>query len=189
MCCAHNHVLLFKMDVEMDQTTLVKKLLDAINASGEFQSNIPDNVAQLLTAALSQVVQSPQDEDNTSADDQLIVDNDTNRQYLTPADNVERTVEVAGYSITDQRPLGVKFPAEVRRRIVSMRKEGLKCKDIAKDLGASVSGVQKVWERFLATGTIRDRKPSSYAGRPKKYNNTPTVKPDEVNEDIVMFYN
>ena len=32
-----------------------------------------------------------------------------------------------------------------------MRKEGRKYKAIAKELGVSVSGVQKVWERFLAT--------------------------------------
>ncbi len=161
-------------ETEIDQNTLIRKLLEAINGSGELQSNIPENVAQLLTAALSQVVQSPQDGDHH------IITVQEDSQYLTPADNVERTVEVSGYSIADfQRPLGVKFPAEVRRRIVSMRKEGLKCKDIAKDLGASVSGVQKVWERFLATGTIRDRKPSSYAGRPKKYNND-VIKSEEV---------
>ena len=67
------------------------------------------------------------------------------------------------------RPICVKFPIEVRKKIISMRKKGMKSKDIAKEMKISVSGVQKVWERFLATGMIQDRKPSTYAGRPKKY--------------------
>ena len=153
-----------------DQTLLIKKLLETVTASsGELQSSVPENIAQFLTTALSQVIQTTQDDDTAAT-----TSDEIQRQYLTPADNVESIVEVAGYSI-DQRPIGVKFPAEVRKKIVSMRKEGLKCRDIAKELGASVSGVQKVWERFLATGTIRDRKPSTYAGRPRKYS-----APDEV---------
>lgn len=42
-------------------------------------------------------------------------------------------------------------------------------RDIARELGASVSGVQKVWERFLSTGTIGDKKPSPTIGRPRKF--------------------
>ena len=57
------------------------------------------------------------------------------------------------------RPLCIKFPIELRKRIIAIRKEGKKSKDIAKELKVSVSGVQKVWERFLATGMVHDRKP------------------------------
>lgn len=80
--------------------------------------------------------------------------------------NVATTVEVP--SSSEKRPLCVKFPLELRRRIIAMRKSGKHCKDIAKELKVSVSGVQKVWERFLSTGMAHDRKPSSYAGRPRK---------------------
>ena len=81
--------------------------------------------------------------------------------------NVVSTVEVPTTS-EKPRPLCVKFPLELRKRIISMRKEGKLSKDIAKELKVSVSGVQKVWERFLATGMAHDRKPSTYAGRPRK---------------------
>ena len=85
---------------------------------------------------------------------------------ITDADVVS-TVEVPANG-TKPRPLCVKFPIELRKRIISMRKSGRLSKDIAKELKVSVSGVQKVWERFLATGMAHDRKPSSYAGRPRK---------------------
>ena len=81
--------------------------------------------------------------------------------------DVVSTVEIAAAS-EKPRPLCVKFPLELRRRIISTRKSGKLCKDIAKELKVSVSGVQKVWERFLATGMAHDRKPSTYAGRPRK---------------------
>ena len=170
------------MELREEQNILIKKLLETVNVSStELQSTVPENIAQFLTAALSQVIQSSQDDEGGEAETTAI--SDVQRQYLTPADNVESVVEVSGYSI-DQRPIGVKFPSEVRKKIIAMRKEGLKCKDIAKDLGASVSGVQKVWERFLATGTIRDRKPSTYAGRPRKYS---TDKPDDVCEWVWLY--
>ena len=84
---------------------------------------------------------------------------------ITDADVVS-TVEVSANG--RPRPLCVKFPIELRKQIISMRKSGKLSKDIAKELKVSVSGVQKVWERFLATGMAHDRKPSSYAGRPRK---------------------
>lgn len=80
--------------------------------------------------------------------------------------NVVSTVEVP--TTEKPRPLCIKFPIELRKQIISMRKEGKLSKDIAKELKVSVSGVQKVWERFLATGMAHDRKPSTYAGRPRK---------------------
>ena len=83
-----------------------------------------------------------------------------------PDANVDATVEVP--TSEKPRPLCIKFPIELRKRIISMRKEGKLSKDIAKELKVSVSGVQKVWERFLATGMAHDRKPSTYAGRPRK---------------------
>ena len=80
--------------------------------------------------------------------------------------DVVSTIEIP---TTDKpRPLCIKFPIELRKQIISMRKEGKLSKDIAKLLKVSVSGVQKVWERFLATGMAHDRKPSTYAGRPRK---------------------
>ena len=150
-----------------DQNMLLKKLVEAITGSSELHPNLSENVAQLIAAAVSQVVQHGGGDvltGNTQTSDDTP---DYQHEYLTPADNVESIVEVSAYS--DQRSLGVKFPSEMRRRIIGMRKEGIKCKDIAKNLGASVSGVQKVWERFLATGTIHDRKPSTYAGRPRRF--------------------
>ena len=82
------------------------------------------------------------------------------------ATNVVSTVEVP--MSEKPRPLCIKFPIELRKQIISMRKEGKLSKDIAKELKVSVSGVQKVWERFLATGMAHDRRPSTYAGRPRK---------------------
>lgn len=95
---------------------------------------------------------------------------------ITDAD-VASTVEVAANG--KPRPLCVKFPIELRKQIISMRKSGKLSKDIAKELKVSVSGVQKVWERFLATGMAHDRKPSSYAGRPRKstYSQVSTILP------------
>ncbi len=83
---------------------------------------------------------------------------------------ISRTVEVP--TSDKPKPICVKFPVEIRKAIIDMRKEGMKSKEIAKELKVSVSGVQKVWQRFLATGMIHDRKPSTYAGRPRKYTYT-----------------
>lgn len=80
---------------------------------------------------------------------------------------VETTIEVP--TTVKRKPLCVKYPVELRKRIIAMRKEGKRCVEVSKELHVSVSGAQKVWERFLATGTVHDRKPSTYAGRPRKY--------------------
>lgn len=175
----------------LDQNALVKKLLEAVNSSSEFQSIVPDNVTQLLTTALSQVIQQQQqhhdspplhNSDTTNQEQsEDTTSYDLHRHYLTPADNVESTIEVSGYS-NDQRPLGIKFPAETRRKIISMRKVGIKCKDIAKDLGASVSGVQKVWERFLATGTIKDRRSSTSYSSTTRHRKHSTKHEDNADE-------
>lgn len=90
--------------------------------------------------------------------------------------NVDVTVEVP--TSEKPRPLCIKFPIELRKRIISMRKEGKLSKDIAKELKVSVSGVQKVWERFLATGMAHDRKPSTYAGRPRKSTYSQVCRPN-----------
>lgn len=94
---------------------------------------------------------------------------DIRQFYTVTADDSPSTSTVEVHSSDRPKPICVKFPTEVRKAIITMRKEGKKSKDIAKELKVSVSGVQKVWERFLATGMIHDRKPSSYAGRPRKY--------------------
>ena len=156
---------------------------------------ISESVAQLIAAALNQVSQSivltAQAGDQQKEQMENLEQNGVSKQgggpddSTTPqvtelaqqvevqtvpcsvADNVESIVEIA--SSSRRKPICVKFPTELRKRIIDLRKEGRKYKDIAKDLGVSVSGVQKVWERFLATGMIHDRKPSTYAGRPRKF--------------------
>lgn len=90
-------------------------------------------------------------------------------------------------SASRPKPICIKFPIELRKRIIAQRKEGRKCKDIAKELKVSVSGVQKVWERFLATGMVHDRKPSTYAGRPRKYT-YPQVKHDATHIKLIINF-
>lgn len=163
---------------------------------------ISESVAQLIAAALAQVSQSllagqveegpegnkAEETASTSGGDHVRLSSEGLGagglvEYQTMpagggASDVEREVEVAA---SDRpRPLCIKFPTSVRAKIVTLRKEGRKYKDIARELGVSVSGVQKVWERFLATGMIHDRKPSSYAGRPRKYSQKAAEEPGEV---------
>ena len=140
------------MAEDTDDEKILKKLLESIasgrSGSEEGSVNVTENVAQLLAAALNQVGGDEGDEYNT-------------------IDNVDNTVEVP-LTIDRQKNLGIKFSPDIRRKIVNYRKGGKRYRDIAKELGASVSGVQKVWERFLSTGTIGDKKPTSSLGRPKK---------------------
>ena len=103
---------------------------------------------------------------------------------ITDADVVS-TVEVPANG--KPRPLCVKFPIELRKQIISMRKSGKLSKDIAKELKVSVSGVQKVWERFLATGMAHDRKPSSYAGRPRKSTYS-QVRPNPISSSLHFLF-
>ena len=171
----------------------LRGLIESVNAGGsgeqvEQQQNsgvITESMAQLIAAALTQVSQSLISSQNgheqdigESATTQQASSSSERHAIINPeetalpvadigADNVEATVEIT--SSSRRKPICVKFPTEMRKKIIDMRKEGRKYKDIAKELGVSVSGVQKVWERFLATGMIHDRKPSTYAGRPRKF--------------------
>lgn len=145
-------------------------------------ANIPtgdtgDSVAQLLAAAVAQ--QFGNDVESSS----------TNPTHLSTAEGLPHDVQVLSeaseeacdvleYGASTEVPsnnkckrMRIKIPVEVRKRIISMRKEGKKCVEVAKELPVSVSGAQKVWERFLATGTVHDKRPSTYAGRPRKYSN------------------
>ena len=155
-----------------------------------------ESVAQLIAAAMTQLGQNIVNLQETNetveeSDDyrrQQISESEHNSADIeTPVDDVsminpvvagfeqESIVGVASPQAEEKpkpsgksRPICVKLPIETRKRIIAMRKEGRKCKDIAKELNVSVSGAEKVWERFLATGKVHDRKPSEYAGRPRK---------------------
>lgn len=140
--------------VTEDQHAVLKRLLESFDASDSQGQG--GAIRELIVAALNQVGGSSEPAVNA-----VIADDD-----MSHVNNVETTIEVPSEK---HKTLGIKFPVEVRRKIINLRKEGRKCKDIAKELGASVSGVQKVWERFLSTGRIHDRKPSTYAGRSRKY--------------------
>lgn len=169
---------------EIDQNAMLRGLLETVATSGEISRS--DNVAQLLAAALAashsilnaqstqlSANQLPANDGEPSGDNFAInpqgvtVGQGEYSQITLEESNVSATVEVP----TSERPkpICMKFPIELRKQIIAMRKEGKKYKDIAKELKVSVSGVQKVWERFLATGSVHDRKPSTYAGRPRKY--------------------
>lgn len=177
-------------EAEADQNGVLRGILESM-VSGELArgGGSTENVAQLLAAAIAQVGQNmitaqnaPNDDDQPPASEEADTDTDfgINPQvsdslqqelYITEEDlddaGVVTTVEIP--TSHKPKPICVKFPIELRKQIIAMRKEGKKCKDIAKELKISVSGAQKVWERFLATGMVHDRKPSSYAGRPRKY--------------------
>ena len=168
---------------------------------------ISESVARLIAAALAQVSQSllpgqVHDRPEGSKAEQVTPTSDGDKanalseglgadgivQYGDislggDTSEVEREVEVAAND--RPRPLCVKFPTSVRAKIITLRKQGCKYKDIARELGVSVSGVQKVWERFLATGMIHDRKPSSYAGRPRKYSQKAAEDQGEVCSKLV----
>ena len=184
---------------ETDQATVLNSLrglIETVNAGGvgtqedqqqQAPAVISESVAQLIAAALNQVsqtilsAQGSGDQQDGGASQQLSTDNEAGAiltaqdtdlaqveiQTASGAENVESIIEIA--SSGRRKPICVKFPTEMRKKIIDMRKEGQKYKAIAKELGVSVSGVQKVWERFLATGLIHDRKPSTYAGRPRKF--------------------
>lgn len=172
---------------ELDHNTAIRNLLTNIQASGGANSGgTNDCVAQLLAAAVAQfgstsaaftstdvIVQDPQgttDCVEASDDTSLDFNPEVASCYEvdeTRNDAIETIVEVP--TTVKRKPVWVKFPVELRKRIIAMRKEGKKYVEVAKELNISVSGAQKVWERFLATGLVHDRKPSTYAGRPRKY--------------------
>ena len=179
---------------DADQAAMLRGILESV-ATGELArgGGSAENVAQLLAAAIAQVGQSiltaqgaPNGEPCTSesagqVDSETAMAEEETHFGINPQDSLQLQesgeLEDAGVVTTVEiptsqkpKPICVKFPIELRKQIIALRKEGIKCKDIAKQLKVSVSGAQKVWERFLATGTAHDRKPSSYAGRPRKYN-------------------
>ncbi len=132
---------------------------------GEFNSRrLPtDNVAQLLAAAIAQAGHSNV---QVSLDHQSETNQDLDINSLV-AEKTGSLDQLKVISPNKQRGTCVKLPIKVRKQIIAMRKEGKKCREIAKELKASTSGVRKVWERFLATGMVHDLKPNS--GRPRKY--------------------
>ncbi len=156
---------------DVDQNAVIRSILESM-MSGEINPrSVPtDNMAQLLAAAIAQAGQSivnvqvssqAQLSDNYQAEHSSECGSFNVNSLVANADSVDQLDE------HKQRVLCVKLPIELRRRIIAMRKDGKKCRDIAKELKVSVSGVRKVWERFLATGMVHDRKPNS--GRPRKY--------------------
>ena len=189
---------------ETDQNAAIRGILESM-VSGELPPRgvSADNVAQLLAAAIAQAGQTilnvqggPQTKGDVIQDEQVSVGDqleskasanfivnpedtellEESEQHLQIDDTeVISTVEIP--TSDKPRQLCIKFPIELRRHIIALRKEGKKCRAIAKELKVSVSGVRKVWERFLATGMVHDRKPSTYSGRPRKY---PISQPFEI---------
>ena len=182
---------------EVDQNAALRNFLESVaGADIQLAGGSADNMAQLLAAVIAQAGQNilsaqsnasqlPESEPTTSPSGEttagpngtnfeinpqesaLVVPEDYVTQVPDEDANVSTTVEVP--TSEKPKPICIKFPIELRKQIIGKRKEGMKSKDIAKELGVSVSGVQKVWERFLSTGMVHDRKPSTYAGRPRKY--------------------
>lgn len=149
----------------------------AASAEGDCDHGVVmDCMAQLLAAAVAQFGSSSTDSVSVAPSSSVeIVETAEESLNFNPEGTevfeedslIENTIEVP--TSVKRKPLCVKFPVELRKRIIAMRKDGKKCVEVSKELHVSVSGAQKVWERFLATGTVHDRKPSTYAGRPRKY--------------------
>jgi hypothetical protein len=159
---------------DYDQGVAMRNLLASIQVGDASSSGTTDCMAQLLAAAVAQFGNGNAPDPNVVSEDPVAVEADPKHHYREGGDVyevvedgvIQSTVEVP---TTVKRKLQcVKFPVELRKRIIAMRKEGKKSVEVAKALNVSVSGAQKVWERFLATGTVHDRKPSTYAGRPRK---------------------
>ena len=184
---------------------LIESISNGDHGNGNEAQNggISESVAQLIAAALAQVSQSllpgqaAHDRPEGSKPEQTTPTTEGVKANVLSegagtaglvqygdvsvgagTSEVETEVEVAA---SDRpRPLCYRLPTSVRAKIITLRKQGHKYKDIAHELGVSVSGVQKVWERFLATGMIHDRKPSTYAGRPRKYSQKAAGEQGEV---------
>ena len=180
-------------EVELDQNVVLRNLLATIQGNDGGSSGVQtDSVSQLLEAAAEQFGKNSMDISATAAasdptsspsDSELPCDQDGLHLGFNPEEAVtysesveEREFHEIGLENTVEVPTSIKkkatcikIPIDFRKKIISMRKEGKKCVDVAKELHVSVSGAQKVWERFLATGNVHDRRPSTYAGRPRKY--------------------
>ena len=183
-------------DGEAEQNALLRGIIASVVAGSGTElpqgAGGTESVAQLIAAAMTQLGQnivSLQEATETEGytDDihreqvseleehKVAMDDISVNPSVAGFEQEESVVGVASSQVEEKpkssgksRPICVKLPIETRKRIIAMRKEGRKCKDIAKELNVSVSGAEKVWERFLATGKVHDRKPSEYAGRPRK---------------------
>ena len=177
-------------DGEAEQNALLRGIIASVVAGTGSEltqgAGGTDSVAQLIAAAMTQLGQNIA---NLQAINQTLDESEENETVVameqetiggTPNDDISFNPAVVeelsvGGAASEKvatskksKPICVKLPIETRKRIIAMRKEGKKCNDIAKELKVSVSGAEKVWERFLATGKVHDRKPSEYAGRPRK---------------------
>ena len=178
-------------DGEVEQNALLRGIIASVvaGAGTELPQGAGGDVAQLIAAAMTQLGQnianlqegSELDESQNTIGVESELSAGTHVQGGTDipfnpevARFEEEDTSVGGASSQDEekpakgKPICVKLSIEKRKRIIAMRKEGKKSKEIAKEVGVSVSGAEKVWERFLATGKVHDRKPSEYAGRPRK---------------------
>ena len=165
---------------DFDHNIVLRNLLANIQTGDKAgSSGTTDCMAQLLAAAVAQfgnssvaVSDSPEEPRISAVSvNEAEISSEQNLNF-NPEDTTaygDDGVNVIDVPAAKRKPLCVKFPVELRKRIIAMRKEGKKCVEVAKELHVSVSGAQKVWERFLATGTVHDRKPNTYAGRPRKY--------------------
>ncbi len=159
---------------DVDQNAVIRSILESI-MSGEINPrSVPtDNMAQLLAAAIAQAGQNivnVQVSSQAQHSDTFQTEHSSENESFDVNSlvvNVDSVDQLDEHTLNKQRMLCVKLPIELRRRIIAMRKDGKRCREIAKELKVSVSGVRKVWERFLATGMVHDRKPNS--GRPRKY--------------------
>ena len=177
-------------DGEAEQNALLRGIIASVVAGTGTElpqgaAGTEHSVAQLIAAAMTHLGQNIVNlqEGSEMSDEVDEAQNTINAESeLAHNDDIPFNPKVARFedssvgrasSKTEEKPgkpkpICVKLPIETRKRIIAMRKEGKKCKDIAKELKVSMSGAQKVWERFLATGKVHDRKPSEYAGRPRK---------------------
>ena len=176
-------------DGEVEQNALLRCIASVVAGTGtELPQGAGGDVAQLIAAAMTQLGQNIANLQEGSELDEsqniISAESELSAGAHVHGEDIPFNPEVAGFeedgtsmggaSSQDEekpgksKPICVKLSIEKRKRIIAMRKEGKKCKEIAKELGVSVSGAQKVWERFLATGKVHDRKPSEYAGRPRK---------------------
>ena len=183
-------------DGEAEQNALLRGIIASVVAGTgtELTQGVggTDSVAQLIAAAMTQLgqnivnLQEASERQDESSEGEKTIVAEQEQSLETPNDDISFNPVVTGFveespgggassQVAEkatrrgkQKQICMKLPIETRKRIIAMRKEGRKCKEIAKELGVSVSGAQKVWERFLATGKVHDRKPSEYAGRPRK---------------------
>lgn len=172
-------------DGEVEQNALLRGIIASVVAGTgtELSQGAGGDVAQLIAAAMTQLGQNIvnlhvggglDESQNTMGTESELSNVQSEDIQFNPevAGLEEEQVGVASSQDEEKpakaKPICVKLSIEKRKRIIALRKEGKKCKEISKEVGVSVSGAEKVWERFLATGKVHDRRPSEYAGRPRK---------------------